>query len=692
MADLRPYPFAALVRRMFRELDQQGSVFDLPAGRFVRGGDGLDLGVSLHGHAASTPLGPAAGPQTQMAQNIVLSWLGGCRILELKTVQVRDDLEIPRPCIDLHTVGLNAEWSQELRLAESLDEYVKGAMLVEMLRSGPVAPAEGFGETIYDMSVGYDLAGIRSQSVQEFIAGMRDARPTVDRLRGELPADLAHLRDLDYPRSLSDSVTLSTFHGCPPDEIERIVEHLMRELGLNAIVKFNPMLLGPVETRRLLHDVLGYEHLSVPESAFTRDTPWEKAVEITGRLRETARELGLGFGVKLSNTLIVENHGDFLAPGEKEVYLSGPPLHVLAMHLVRRFRREFGEELPISFSAGIDRSNFADAAALGLVPITVCTDLLRKGGYGRLAGYRTELARRMAAKGARTLDEWTLTAYGLGETALDALELDPSPRLAACREALARGGGLREAAGDSLFARWVAAAHRLNTEHYVEGLAADPRYSAAANAKPPRKIGSHLKLFDCITCDICVPVCPNDANFTLHSPERRVPVIKLRRRAEGWEWRAEESIELAERHQIANFADFCNDCGNCDVFCPEDGGPYVVKPRFFLREEDWRASKGLDGFQVARDEKGDTILGRFEGREYRLEVRGERYSFSGEGFRVSFEGTAPETTVMGDGPEEVDLTYCFIMDWMRRAVLDAAEANYLNSSFDTAQTDGRVAQ
>jgi putative selenate reductase len=220
---------------------------------------------------------------------------------------------------------------------------------------------------------------------------------------------------------------------------------------------------------------------------------------------------------------------------------------------------------------------------------------------------------------------------------------------------------------------------------------AEPRYAKAKNSKPPRKIGSHLTLFNCITCDKCIPVCPNDANFALAIDAETVPILELSH--DGGRWRAETTGQLVfdQQHQIANFADFCNDCGNCDVFCPEDGGPYVVKPRFFLRESDWRESRELDGFQITRGEKGDTILARFDGREYRLEVREERYAFSGEGFRVTFDGAAPETTVTGDGPEEVDLTYCFIMDWMRRAVLDAATVNYVNGSLDAAGSDERVA-
>src|SRR5450830_1117028 len=144
MARLCPYPFAALVRRMFREFERRQTIFDLPARAFFVGDPRKDLSVRVHGHAASTPFGPAAGPQSQLAQNIVLSWLGGGRTLELKTVQIHDELSIPRPCIDVQTVGYNIEWSQELKIDQSLEEYAKASMLVEMLAASgklPLAPA-----------------------------------------------------------------------------------------------------------------------------------------------------------------------------------------------------------------------------------------------------------------------------------------------------------------------------------------------------------------------------------------------------------------------------------------------------------------------------------------------------------------------------------------------------------------------
>jgi putative selenate reductase len=387
----------------------------------------------------------------------------------------------------------------------------------------------------------------------------------------------------------------------------------------------------------------------------------------------------LSLGVKFSNTLIVENTHGFLPASEPEVYLSGPPLHVLAMHLVGRFRQTFGDRFPISFAAGIDRQNFPDAVALGLVPITVCTDLLKKGGYGRLQGYYAELERRMAAVEATSIDDFILRGYDQGEAALDKIGLAADdPARDEIHRALTEGSDLEQAAGEELHARWVAAAKLLNTEHYVATVTQDPRYSRQQNSESPRKIGRHLQLFDCITCDLCVPVCPNDANFTFDLGREEIPIVKLERRAEGWNWHREGSLNLRERHQIGNFADFCNDCGNCDVFCPEDGGPYVMKPRFFRRADDWREQPPLDGFHLERRGEREIVRGRFDGREYRLEAEAGQLTYSGEGFEISFGEDDPQALVAGHGPEVVDLTFGLIMNRLRRALLDPERVNYLN--------------
>ena len=79
-------------------------------------------------------------------------------------------------------------------------------------------------------------------------------------------------------------------------------------------------------------------------------------------------------------------------------------------------------------------------------------------------------------------------------------------------------------------------------------------------------------------------------------------------------------LEVRERHQIATFQDFCNDCGNCDTFCPEDGGPYLEKPRFFGTLADYRRHRELDGFCVERGEGRVVMWGRIGSVEHRLEL------------------------------------------------------------------------
>src|SRR5436190_15830374 len=163
MVDLFCTPFVDLIQRMRLEFRNQRSIFDLPARKWhlpPAEPTSPDLSVRFHDRVAGNASGPASGPQTQMAQNLVLSWLAGGRIMELKTVQVNDELKISRPCIDAANIGYNVEWSQELRVPDSLEQYVAGAMLIHMLRNasdvfgnpfGEVSMTGTIGEPIYDM-------------------------------------------------------------------------------------------------------------------------------------------------------------------------------------------------------------------------------------------------------------------------------------------------------------------------------------------------------------------------------------------------------------------------------------------------------------------------------------------------------------------------------------------------------------
>jgi len=683
MVQLAPLPFDILIGRMFRELEEKRSIFDLPAQRFVGAYPGRDLTVAFRHRRASTPFGPAAGPHTQMAQNIALSWLAGGRVIELKTVQVNDAIEVPRPCIDMATVGYNVEWSQELTVAQSLEEYVKGAMLIEMLKvSGTGA---GLSDTAFDMSVGYDLAGVKSAKVRGFLDGMMDATAVVDRLRAQIPARWRKFRDLPFPTRISDTLTLSTFHGCPPGEIEGIVMHLIGEIGLDVVVKLNPTLLGRDELDAILRGSLGYHDIVVPERAFAEDATWTEAVDLIGRLLPYAAAREKSLGVKFSNTLVVENNKGFFPLSEPVMYLSGPPLHPLAIALVARFRRVFGDRLPVSFSGGVDEGNFADTVGLGLKPVTVCSDLLKSGGYRRGWRYFGELVKRMDAASAKDIDTFVLKAHGQAEPALEALGL-PEDRAARCRASLAAGGDPRAAAGDA-FEAWVSASRVLNSAAYAERAIADRRYSAAENATPPKKIGSSLVLFDCLTCDKCIPVCPNDANFSFSIPVGETQVERLTPTEGGWTVEVVGSVSVKKPHQIGAFADVCNECGHCDVLCPEDGGPFKSKPLFFGSLAAWKAARHRDGFVVEQGAEGPIMFGRFGGEAVRIERLNRRVRFSGEGFDLTLDPDDVAGGVSGEADGPVDLTRLRIMLPILDAVSGPGAINYVSASLKRGADD-----
>ena len=134
-APLTPMSLGQLLDRIAHEWESRKKIFDLPTARIWKPDDEIDLSFEFLGRPCASPIGPAAGPHSQLAQNIVLSWLGGSRLFELKTVQILDELEIARPCIDMQTVGYNIEWSQELKIPDSLTEYVKASMLIDILRN-----------------------------------------------------------------------------------------------------------------------------------------------------------------------------------------------------------------------------------------------------------------------------------------------------------------------------------------------------------------------------------------------------------------------------------------------------------------------------------------------------------------------------------------------------------------------------
>lgn len=338
-----------------------------------------------------TPVGPAAGPHTQLAQNIIASYYAGARFFELKTVQKMDGAELSacvnKPCILADDEGYNCEWSTELTVPDAMGEYIKAWFILHVIaKEFGLGAQDGFQ---FNISVGYDLAGIKGEKVNTFIDGMMEAKDTVifqecrkwlldnaDKFQNFTREDIEAI-----PSNVCNSATISTLHGCPPQEIESIANYLLTEKHLNTFVKCNPTLLGYDFARKTM-DEMGYDYIQFGDFHFKDDLQYEDAVPMLTRLMNTAKERNLEFGVKITNTFPVDVKQNEL-PSE-EMYMSGKSLYPLSISLAAKLAKEFDGRLRISYSGGADYYNIERIVDAGIWPVTVATTLLKPGGYQRL--------------------------------------------------------------------------------------------------------------------------------------------------------------------------------------------------------------------------------------------------------------------------------------------------------------------
>lgn len=384
---MTPMSFEQLVEWVLQEKKKRGTVFGQ---HHAYRADGTH-NRTMFGRTLETPIGPAAGPHTQMTQNIVAAYYAGSRFFELKTVQIMDGEElaacINRPCIKADDEGYNCEWSTELTVPQAMEEYIKAWFLLKVIaKEFGLGDMNGFQ---FNVSVGYDLAGIQSPKVDTFLNSMKHAEDTeiFKHCKAYLleHADwFEHVTTEDIeqiPPEICNSVTLSTLHGCPPQEIERIAMYLLTEKGFHTFVKCNPTLLG-YEFARKTMDEMGYDYIQFGDFHFKDDLQYEDAVPMLTRLMNTAKERNLEFGVKITNTFPVDVKQNEL-PSE-EMYMSGKSLYPLSISLAAKLAKEFDGRLRISYSGGADYYNIERIVDAGIWPVTVATTLLKPGGYQRL--------------------------------------------------------------------------------------------------------------------------------------------------------------------------------------------------------------------------------------------------------------------------------------------------------------------
>ncbi|MDU7163265.1 MAG: putative selenate reductase subunit YgfK [Anaerococcus vaginalis] len=386
---MRPIPFKDLMEWALEEYKNEASIFGIKKEKFYKNESGKML-KTVFGDEISSAVGPAAGPQSQLAQNIIASYLAGARFIELKTVQKLDGEDIQKavakPCINSEDECYNCEWSTELTVKEAYNEYVKAYFaIIALAKELNISDKKDFA---YNMSVGYDLEGIKSEKVDTYIENLRNAKDTdvfkecksyleenIDKFSNFNKEDIENIST-----NICDSITLSTLHGCPAEEIEKIASYLLDEKKISTFIKCNPTMLGYEYARKTLDD-MGFDYISFTDFHFKDDLQYEDAVVMIERLLNLAKKNDLAFGVKLTNTFPVDVKRNEL-PAE-EMYMSGRALLPLTISMAAMLSEKFDGKLPMSYSGGADARNIKEIfEALGQ-PITVATTILKPGGYLR---------------------------------------------------------------------------------------------------------------------------------------------------------------------------------------------------------------------------------------------------------------------------------------------------------------------
>lgn len=532
--------FESLLERAYSEFTRDNSIFSIPSKYFYKYKNSHKY--TSHGNFCSNPIGPAAGPHTQLAQNISALYLTGARIFELKTVQILDELEFPKPCIDTARECYNTEWSTELSIENAIDEYTKAFVLNYFFDIIFELTNTFLPSFIFDMSVGYDLKGIKSKKVDNFLNILSGKTKNklllkyvkIAKEKGNLIySEKFNNFTFNVPNVVSSSVTLSTMHGCPPSEIEDICKYLMETKNLNTCLKLNPTLLGYDTVRELL-DKKGYTDIEISYNHFQNDLKLDEAIDLVNRLKDFSKKVNREFSIKLTNTLPVKNTGGLLLGDEK--YMSGKPLYLLTLSLAEIMSQRL-KNVHFSFSGGVDETNAKTILECGIAPITIVTDLLKPDGLKKM--------------------------FKLSEIANNIKKIEFP--------------------------------NNLEIKESIKKLFEENNFKVEKVVKKSKK---NLPVFDCFKkkiCGKCVDVCPNRANILIKVDD------------EGFN----------ANYQILHFAENCNECGNCGVFCPYEGLPYKDKITFYSLKKEFDSELN-NGFFIEKMLNDNNIILRLNRRKYFL--------------------------------------------------------------------------
>ena len=203
---------------------------------------------------------------------------------------------------------------------------------------------------------------------------------------------------------------------------------------------------------------------------------------------------------------------------------------------------------------------------------------------------------------------------------LDAVDIDEFVlrRFGQEDEARQRAAAELGAGASELHEAAVAWAGVLNTSIVAQMVREDPGCRAEKDVGAPVRTDLHSDA-DEAGHDERLLACPNAANFAYPTPVVSFDYHDIIVLPDGsWREGFERRFEIIADQQIACYADFCDECGNCEAFRSECDEAYIDKPSFFGSMESWQQAAPRDGFVVREQPEGGWIRGRIRGAVYQL--------------------------------------------------------------------------
>ncbi|MCF6172131.1 MAG: 4Fe-4S dicluster domain-containing protein, partial [Bacteroidales bacterium] len=138
-------------------------------------------------------------------------------------------------------------------------------------------------------------------------------------------------------------------------------------------------------------------------------------------------------------------------------------------------------------------------------------------------------------------------------------------------------------------------------------------------------------------CNICTTVCPNLAFHSFEIEPVNYHLQKIISTINGVEVMDGDSFEIQQKHQILHLADWCNQCGNCDTFCPTAGAPYLEKPHLYLDKSVFEQEK--DGYFLEVENENATLLFYQKNQKFHLSIQPEFIVFESKFFKAELESS-----------------------------------------------------